>query len=178
MLFKNKTELKKLVWPTIASCSYRLSWQSAIKWLPRLLVYLMTLFNCIGYITTKWRIFVNGELERMRNEKSVAFHKVKGKVVPVLNSAPRHEDVLGIGGISPLTFNLSTRWRWVISFTRRSLCPQGKSPISHWRGGWVGPRDRLDAVTNPDLPARSLVAMPTDLKVAFKYIPRGTKGIH
>jgi hypothetical protein len=35
-----------------------------------------------------------------RREKLVKV-KVKGKVVPVLNQAPRHEDVLGSGGIAP-----------------------------------------------------------------------------
>jgi hypothetical protein len=29
------------------------------------------------------------------------FTKGKSKVVPVLNQAPRHEDVLGSGGIAP-----------------------------------------------------------------------------
>jgi hypothetical protein len=37
--------------------------------------------------------------------------KSKGKVVPVLNQAPRHEDVLGSGGIAPRVLDLGTRWR-------------------------------------------------------------------
>jgi hypothetical protein len=37
--------------------------------------------------------------------------KVKGKFVPVLNQAPRHEDVWGSGGIAPCILNLGTRWR-------------------------------------------------------------------
>jgi hypothetical protein len=54
--------------------------------------------------------------------------KVKGKVVPVLNWAPRHEDVSGSGGIATRIPDLGTRWRWVVSFTLRPLYPQGKSP--------------------------------------------------
>jgi hypothetical protein len=46
----------------------------------------------------------------------------------VLNEAPRHEDVLGSGGIAPRILNLGTRWRWVVGFTPRPLYPQGKSP--------------------------------------------------
>jgi hypothetical protein len=35
----------------------------------------------------------------------------KGKVVPVGNLAPRHEDVLGNGGIAQ-RIHFGTRWRW------------------------------------------------------------------
>jgi hypothetical protein len=37
--------------------------------------------------------------------------KGKGKVVPVLNKAPRHEDVLGNGGIALRILDIGTRWR-------------------------------------------------------------------
>jgi hypothetical protein len=53
---------------------------------------------------------------------------IKGKFVPVLNEAPRHEDVLGSGGIAPHIFDLGTTWRWVVSFTPRPLYLQGKIP--------------------------------------------------
>jgi len=36
-------------------------------------------------------------------------HYLKGKVFPVLNHVPCHEDVWGSGGIAPHIFNLSTR---------------------------------------------------------------------
>jgi hypothetical protein len=55
----------------------------------------------------------------------------KGKVVPVLfllNRAPRHEGVLGEWRYSSTHSWTRTRWRWVVSFTRRPLYPQGKSP--------------------------------------------------
>jgi hypothetical protein len=40
-------------------------------------------------------------------------HKGIGKVIPVLfiNSAPRHEGVLGCGGTAPRILDLCTRWR-------------------------------------------------------------------
>jgi hypothetical protein len=44
------------------------------------------------------------------------------------NWAPRHEDVLGNGGIAPCIFYLGTRSRWVVNFTLRPFYPQGKSP--------------------------------------------------
>jgi hypothetical protein len=35
------------------------------------------------------------------------------KTIPVLNQAPRHEDVWGIRGVSPRVLNLYARWLWV-----------------------------------------------------------------
>jgi hypothetical protein len=35
----------------------------------------------------------------------------KGKVVPVLNKAPRQDDVLGSGDIAPPILDLGNRWR-------------------------------------------------------------------
>jgi hypothetical protein len=42
----------------------------------------------------------------------IYFHGSEGKckVVPVLNQAPRHEDVLGSGGTAPRILNLGSRW--------------------------------------------------------------------
>jgi len=37
--------------------------------------------------------------------------KVNGEVVPVFNSAPRKEDVLGVGGTVPCILGFGTRWR-------------------------------------------------------------------
>jgi hypothetical protein len=52
----------------------------------------------------------------------------------------------GSGGIVPRLLDLGTGWKWVVSFTPRPLYPQGKSPGTHWIGGWVGPRAILDTV--------------------------------
>jgi hypothetical protein len=53
--------------------------------------------------------------------------KVKVKLSLYFIWAPRHEGVLGSGGIAPNILYLGTRWSWV-SFTPRPPYPQGKSP--------------------------------------------------
>jgi hypothetical protein len=40
--------------------------------------------------------------------------------------------------------DLVTSWRWVVSLTPVPLCPRGKTPGTHWIGGWVGPRACVD----------------------------------
>jgi len=50
------------------------------------------------------------------------------KTYPVLNQTPRHEVVWGNGGTAP-RINFGTRWRWVVSFTPRSLSPRGKGSL-------------------------------------------------
>jgi hypothetical protein len=54
----------------------------------------------------------------------------KSKPVPVLNQAPRHEDVLGGGGGGGIAtrIDFGTKRKWVISFTLRPLYRQGKEP--------------------------------------------------
>jgi hypothetical protein len=65
----------------------------------------------------------------------------KGKVIPVLfiNSASRHEGVLGSECIAPRILDLGTRWKWALSFN-----PRGKSPWYplEWRLG--GPQSRSE----------------------------------
>ena len=64
---------------------------------------------------------------------------VKCKVVP-------GHALKGCGGsrdIIPLILDLGTRWRWVVKFTPRPLCPPKQTPVSHWTGGWIGPRAGL-----------------------------------
>jgi hypothetical protein len=39
--------------------------------------------------------------------------------------------------IAPRILNFGIRWRWVVSFTSRPLYPRGKSPVTHWIGGWT-----------------------------------------
>jgi hypothetical protein len=41
----------------------------------------------------------------------------------------------------------------VVSFTLRPLYHQGKMPLNHWIGGWVGPRAVLDAVVKRRSPS-------------------------
>jgi len=53
----------------------------------------------------------------------------KFKMNPVLNSAPHHENLLGVEMYSwPCILNLDTRWRWVVRFTLRPLYSRRKSP--------------------------------------------------
>jgi hypothetical protein len=56
-------------------------------------------------------------------------------------------------GIAPRILDLSTRWRWVVSFTHQQLYPQERDPGTHWIGGWVGPRDVLEAVVKRKIPS-------------------------
>jgi hypothetical protein len=55
--------------------------------------------------------------------------KGKGKVVPVLNclSTPTWRRMEN-GWINPRFLDLSTSWRWVVSFTPWPLHPRGKEP--------------------------------------------------
>jgi hypothetical protein len=77
----------------------------------------------------------------------------KGKVIPLLLLTEHNtmEAYWSSGGIAPRILDLGTRWRWVVSFTPRSIYAQRKNPGSHWIGGWVGPRAGLDAVLLPGL---------------------------
>jgi len=52
----------------------------------------------------------------------------------------------GSGDIAPRILDLSTSWRWVVSFTPRQLYSRQRAPGTQWIGGWVGPRAILDAV--------------------------------
>jgi len=74
------------------------------------------------------------------------------KVVPVLNKAPRHEDVLGSCGMAP-RIKFGARWRWVVSFTPRPLYYWERTPDTHRKGGWVGPRAGLDAMVKRKIPS-------------------------
>jgi hypothetical protein len=72
---------------------------------------------------------------------------------PCFKWAPRHEGVLGSGGIAPRILDSGTRWRWVVSFTPRPLCTQGKCPWYPLDWRWVGPRAGLDTVVKRKFPA-------------------------
>jgi hypothetical protein len=62
--------------------------------------------------------------------------------------------------MAPLILDLGTRWRWVVSFTPRPLYRQGKTPGTHWIGGWVGPRAVPDAVVKRKIPSPSRESKP------------------
>jgi len=81
----------------------------------------------------------------------------KAKVVPVLNYVPRREDVWRSGGIVPCIPILGPRWRWVVSFTNRSL-----SPGTHSIGAKNGSEEEHFCScreSNPCRPGRSSVTI-------------------
>jgi hypothetical protein len=55
--------------------------------------------------------------------------------VPSRNQAPRYEDMSG-GTSVHVPPNLGTKWRWVVSFTLRSLYSGKGSPVpTGWKAG-------------------------------------------
>jgi hypothetical protein len=54
----------------------------------------------------------------------------------------------GNGCIDPHFLDLGTSWRWVISFTPRTLYPRERAPGIHCIGGWVDPRAGLNYMEN------------------------------
>jgi len=87
------------------------------------------------------------------------------------NQAPLHEDVLGSEGTVP-SINIGDRWRWVVSFTPQPLYPWGTDPRYPLNRRLSGPHSRSGhgeektsqprRKSNPNCPARSLVAIPTE----------------
>jgi hypothetical protein len=55
-----------------------------------------------------------------------------GKVVPVLNESPSHDDVVGSQGIVPRIPILDPRCRWVVSFTPRQLDTRERQPDTQY----------------------------------------------
>jgi len=68
------------------------------------------------------------------------------KMYPVLNLAPRHENVWASGGIAPRILRLGTRWKWVVGFTPRPLYSGKRAPAIQRIRGWVCPRVDLEAM--------------------------------
>jgi len=95
------------------------------------------------YIATQHYCFYserNGIVERIQ------LHKGKGKVVPVLNYAPRHEDVWGSGGTAPWFLTSALHGgEWSASRAKHSTSGQ-RAPGTHWTGRWAGHRANLEAV--------------------------------
>jgi hypothetical protein len=73
--------------------------------------------------------------------------KCKGKVVPVLDEAPRHKGVFGEWRYSSTHSVTSTLDEGEWSASRPGhFTPMERTPFTHWIGDWVGPRVVLDAV--------------------------------
>jgi hypothetical protein len=54
--------------------------------------------------------------------------------------ATRHEGVWRSEGTGPRILDLGTRWRLVVSFTPRPLCPRGKELLPLSNKGLDGPK--------------------------------------
>jgi hypothetical protein len=80
------------------------------------------------------------------------------------------------GRIAPRFRDLGTRWRWVVSFTPRSLYPTEMFPDTHWIGGWVGPRAGLDAVVERKIPIRCRDLNPRSSSLSPSPIPLSYSG--
>jgi hypothetical protein len=87
-----------------------------------------------GKLTLNW--ILENEWVQWRNKTQTARYghswwqiivKVKVKLSLCFNWAPRHEGLLGGWGEKLHSFELGTRWRWVVSFTARQLYPEEKS---------------------------------------------------
>jgi hypothetical protein len=99
--------------------------------------------------------------------------KVKGKVFPVLNWAPRHEGVLGEWRYSSTHSLTSALYggEWSASRPGR-FASMERAPGTHWIGGWVGPKAVLDAVVMRKIPSplrESNLRTPIVQPVAQRY---------
>jgi hypothetical protein len=97
------------------------------------------------------------ERERERERRPVKL-KVKVKVkLSLCFSLTEHHRIEAYwmsGGVAPRIVSLGTRWRWLVSFTPRTLYPQGRASSTHWIGGWAGTRAGLEAVVRRKIPSR------------------------
>jgi len=78
----------------------------------------------------------------------------------------------GSGDIAPLSPNLGASWRWVVNITLRPFYPWERTSIpieveAGWAPGpfweWLGMRYSPTGIRNSDHPARSVVAVVTEL---------------
>jgi hypothetical protein len=84
----------------------------------------------------------------------VSRDRVGKSKVPVLNKAPRHEDIFGEWRYSS-THSLTSpldRSEWSASRPGR-FTSRERAPGTHWIGGWVGPTGVLDAVVKRKIPS-------------------------
>jgi hypothetical protein len=97
--------------------------------------------------------------------------KVKVKVSPCFNSAPRYESVLGSGGRYPRIIDLGIRWRLVVRFAVRPLYRQGKSPWYPLYRRLGGPRAGLDAAVRRKIssPYRESIQWMHQIKQNLKW---------
>jgi hypothetical protein len=81
------------------------------------------------------------------------------------------------GGIPPHILDFGIRWRWVVNFTLLPLYPQTKGPlVTHWIGGWVGPRAGLDAVVKRKISSPGRDSNPRSSNPYLSTIPLSYPG--
>jgi hypothetical protein len=108
--------------------------------------------------------------------------KVRGEV-PVVDWAPRHEDVGGSSDTTLHILNLGARWRCLVSVTSRPLYPRENAPGTNLIQGLAGSRTGLDAVAkrkipspcwelNPGRPARGAVTVLAELPLIIHVLTR------
>jgi hypothetical protein len=92
---------------------------------------------------------------------------IKGKVVPVLNKALRHEVVWGSQGMVSRVLILGARCRWVVCFMSQLLYSRGNNPPGiPWIGGWVGSIAGLDAMVKRKIPSSRRESNPKPSRYA------------
>ena len=84
---------------------------------------LFSLQNFIGMLKS-WRLFWKDKWCAWAN----------GKFVPLLAAVT----CKGSRGMGLIPLNLGTRWRWLVSFSPRPLCPPQRTSVRfEWEAGWV-----------------------------------------
>jgi hypothetical protein len=103
--------------------------------------FILRLFQYLRRRIVGW--LANNELESIWKEVK---EKRKVKSLCLINEALYHYNIWGSGGIAPpfLTSTLvGSEW----SASCPSACTPGETaPVTHWIGGWLGPRASLDTV--------------------------------
>jgi hypothetical protein len=95
------------------------------------------------------------------------------------NKALRREGVWGSGCIDSHFLDLGNSWRWMVSFTPRSLYSREKASGTHCIGGWMDPKAGLDDTekwkffTLPGLELR-LLGRPARSKSLYRLRYRGS----
>jgi len=91
----------------------------------------------------------------------------EGKVVPVLNHAPFHEDVWTNEGIASRVLNIDTRWRLVVRFVPRPFKSQHKEQrprtTLEWRLSGLQSRSRHGGKEKNDGPLPGIGPLSSSL---------------
>jgi hypothetical protein len=112
---------------------------------------LVSELNSVKLLTERW----TPPLRNAHNTPENNSNKVKKvKLSLCFKWAPRHEDVLGEWKYNSTHSSTSALDgdEWSASRPGR-FTPRERVPSIHWIGGWVGPKDVLDAVVKRKIPS-------------------------